>query len=148
VKAIDASKEISNLASIPRQLDHHSPLFSCGLILGCIVQLAAASTHLHSRGTQCLQQHRDRVVLMLGVLKCLGPTWAVAQCAVQQLRVVANMIFSSGTSDESFAATTNSSVRDSALDMGEMPDPLSWFDLFTPQEFEESILAFESTVQT
>jgi hypothetical protein len=144
VKTINASKEITNLASIPGQLDQHSPFFSCGLILSCIVQLAAASTHLHSSGSRCLQQHRDRVILILGVLKCLGPTWAVAHNAVQQLRVVANTIFSADSQEEC-VPTTNSSIHDSALDLGELPDSLSWFDLLAPGELEESLMAFSNT---
>jgi hypothetical protein len=137
IKTINASKEISDLASIPGQLDHHSPFFACGLILSCIVQMAAASTHIHSCGPKCFHQHRDRVVLVLGVLKRLSQTWPVARCAVQRLRVVANAIFvANDTPTEYVPEASISSAEDSALDMGEFPESLSWFDLFGSSGFD------------
>lgn len=65
IKAIAASKEISNLAAIPWPLELHTPFFVCALILACIVQLAAASLHRHQCGALCLSQHRDRVLLLV-----------------------------------------------------------------------------------
>lgn len=94
VKTIAASKGLSDLAAVPWPLDKHSPLFICGLILGCVVQLAAASTHQHQCGLSCLQQHRDRVVLMFSALKSLGEKWAIAQNAVSYLKGVAENVFS------------------------------------------------------
>jgi hypothetical protein len=68
IKALAASKSLSSLATIPWPLDRHSPFFVCGLVLGSIIQLAAASVHMHQCRLNCLQQHRDRIVLMLGAL--------------------------------------------------------------------------------
>jgi hypothetical protein len=144
IKTINASKEISDLASIPGQLDQHSPFFACGLILSCIVQMAAASTHLHSCGPKCLHQHRDRVILILGVLKRLSQTWPVARTAVQRLRTVANNIFlANETRTEYIPEAASSSADDSALDMGEFPESLSWFDLLGTSGFEISSSSFQ-----
>jgi hypothetical protein len=143
IKIINASKEISDLASIPGQLDQHSPFFACGLILSCIVQMAAASTHLHSCGPKCLHQHRDRVILILGVLKRLSHTWPVARNAVQRLRIVANAIFVvDDTRTEYIPEASISSADDSALDMGDLPESLSWFDLLGTSGFEISSSSF------
>lgn len=142
IKAIAASKELSNLAAIPVDPTQHSPYFSCGLILGCIVQLAVASIHLHTCGSQCLQQHRDRVMLMLGVLNRLGRTWAVAQNAVGHIRTVANAVFSPHQSTASDQSICESSLPDSGVDFGDLPSNASWFDLFSPNEFREELLAF------
>ncbi|CAI6339111.1 unnamed protein product [Periconia digitata] len=95
IKAIAASKDLSNLATIPWPLERHSPFFICCLVLGCVVQLAACSTHVHQCGLDCLQQHRDRVVLMLGALQRLGEIWPLAHNAVQCLKSAAETIFAS-----------------------------------------------------
>jgi hypothetical protein len=41
VKAVAASKELSNLAALPWCVTVHSPFFTCGLIFGCIVQVGS-----------------------------------------------------------------------------------------------------------
>ena len=83
------------------------------------MQLAAASIHVHSCGFNCLQQHRDRVVLMLGALKHLAQKWAVAHNALHHLRIVADAILSYQKVSDVLAG---SSVHDSGIDVGELPE--------------------------
>jgi hypothetical protein len=130
IKAIAASKSLSNLATIPWPLDRHSPFFVCGLVLGCIIQLAAASVHMHQCGLDCLQQHRDRVVLMLGALQRLGERWTLAGNAVRCLKNVADIVFSINDEDGT-SSSQACSFRDSAIDSGDATSNLMWFDMFT-----------------
>jgi hypothetical protein len=130
IKAIAASKSLSNLATIPWPLDRHSSFFVCGLVLGCIIQLAAASVHMHQCGLNCQQQHRDRVVLMIGALQRLGERWTLAGNAVRCLKSVAEIVFS--TNDEDSTSSSQAcSFRDSAIDNGDATSNLMWFDMFT-----------------
>lgn len=135
IKAIAASKSLSNLATVPWPLDRHSPFFICGLVLGCIIQLAAASIHLHQCGLDCLQQHRDRVVLMVGALQRLGERWALARNAVRCLKNVAEIVFSTYDEDGSLSSQAHS-FRDSAIDEGDNASNPMWFDLFSVDELQ------------
>lgn len=132
VKAVAASKELSNLAALPWCVTVYSPFFTCGLILGCIVQLSACSSHARS----CLQQHRDRVTLMIGALKTLGETWAVARNAVGHLMKVAKGIFC--CSGEATPVNACDDVGDGMLDMPE----LTWFDLFSLDDMTVDVSGF------
>lgn len=139
VKAIAASKDLANLATVPWPLDRHSPFFVCGLALGCIVQLAAASVHVHRGGLDCLQQHRDRVVLMLGALQRLGEQWILAQNATRCLKAVAETIFS--MHGDSASSPRAASFQDSALaDSDSMEHNPLWFDLFSMDEIPDGFL--------
>ena len=135
IKAIAASKQLSNLAAIPWELDLHTPFFICGLILGCIVQLAAASLHRQQRGYVCLDQHRDRVLLLIGALKFLGQKWTVAESALHCLRVIADSIFTTRADLQ-----TEFTVQNDRFVTGEDFSNMSWFDLFTPEEVQRSQL--------
>ncbi|GAB7358608.1 hypothetical protein MBLNU230_g3839t1 [Neophaeotheca triangularis] len=137
IKAIAASKNLSNLATIPWPLERHSPFFVCGLVLGCIIQLAAGSIHLHQCGLDCLQQHRDRVVLMLGALQRMGETWVLAQNAVRCLKTVAETVFSAG-SDDGATSSQARSFLDSAMDDGEGASNPLWFDLFSMDNMQNN----------
>lgn len=140
IKAIAASKNMSNLATVPWPLDRHSPFFVCGLVLGCIIQLAAASVHLHQRGLDCLQQHRDRIVLMIGALQRLGERWTLARNAVRCLKSVADIVFSTNE-DNSTVNSQACSFRDSAVDDNDDDDGTSnpmWFDLFSADNLQSN----------
>ncbi|KAM0696687.1 hypothetical protein Q7P36_003936 [Cladosporium allicinum] len=137
IKAIAASKNLSNLATIPWPLERHSPFFVCGLVLGCIIQLAAGSIHLHQCGPDCLQQHRDRVVLMLGALQRMGERWMLAQNAVRCLKIVAEAVFSAG-SDDGATSSQARSFLDSAMDDGEGASNPLWFDLFSMDNMQNN----------
>lgn len=128
LKAIAASKELSNLATLPWPVEHQSPFFICGLVLGCIVQLAAGTTHVQHGSADCLQQLRERVVLMLGALQRLGEVWPLASNAVRALRPVAETVFT--RRKQGPPSSNASSFHDSVLDIntGDASDML-WFDL-------------------
>ena len=136
IKAIAASKNLSNLATIPCPLERHSPFFVCGLVLGCIIQLAAGSIHMHQCGLDCLQQHRERVILVLGALQRMGERWALAQNAVRCLKVVAENVFSAGSDDG--ASSQARSFLDSAMDDGETASNPLWFDLFSMDNMQNN----------
>lgn len=136
IRAIAASRILSNLATVPWPLEQHSPFFICGLVLGCVVQLAAGSIHLHQCRLDCLQHHRDRVVLMLAALQRLGETWPLAANSVRSLKAVARIVFS--TRDED-AFSASCSFGDSAMDVNEnFSNPL-WFDLFSLDDMQSNM---------
>jgi hypothetical protein len=137
VKAIAASKSMANLATVPWPLDRHSPFFICGLVLGCIIQLAAASVHLHQCGLDCQQQHRERVVLMTGALQRLGERWALARNAVRCLKGVAEIVFSTYDEDGSLSSQAQS-LQDSAIDDGDGSSNTMWFDLFSVDDLQSN----------
>jgi hypothetical protein len=137
IKAIAASKNLSNLTTIPWPLERHSPFFVCGLVLGCIIQLAAGSIHLHQCGPDCLQQHRDMVVLMLGALQRMGERWTLAQNAVRCLKIVAEVVFSAGGND-GVTLSEARSFLDSAMDDGETTSNPLWFDLFSMDDMQNN----------
>ena len=136
LKAIVASKELSNLATVPWPVERHSPFFICGLLLGCIVQLAAAITHISQRGLVSLQGHRDRVVLMLGALQRLSEIWTLAGNAVRSLRAIAETGF---TRRHEEPPSDTSSFQDSAMDVGgDECAGLMWLDLFADDDMQNT----------
>ncbi|KAL1588605.1 hypothetical protein WHR41_02730 [Cladosporium halotolerans] len=138
IKAIAASKNIANLASVPWPLEKHSPFFICALVLGCVVQLAAGSMHLHQCGLDCLQQHRDRVVLMLGALQRLGEMWPLAANAVRPLKTIAGIVLSARNEE---VPSEPCSFQDSAIDPNESFNDMLWFDLFSAEDMQNNMLA-------
>ena len=132
IKAINASKNLSNLAAVPWPLDQHSPFFICSLVLSCVVQMAAGFTHSNQCGLDCLQHHRDRVILMLGALQRLGGRWALARNAVHCLKPAAEVVFSSQNRNE---LSNCENIRGSFLDIRLDLANSSWFDLL----FTESV---------
>ncbi|KAE9365831.1 hypothetical protein N431DRAFT_418679 [Stipitochalara longipes BDJ] len=116
-KAIDASKQISNLAALRTTIQTHTPFFSCGLVLGTVVQLSASILH----GRVCVQQHHDRVALMIGILKSLSISWPYAEVVLPQLKkVAAEVFFSRSEHQENFSAVRvegdNAELENSWLD--------------------------------
>jgi Fungal specific transcription factor domain/Fungal Zn(2)-Cys(6) binuclear cluster domain len=89
IKATEASKQLSNLAALRLPVQNHTPFFICGLVLGAVVQLSACSIHAGN----CLEQHRDRVTLMIGVLKSLSQTWAFSLIVLREIKKVAAEVF-------------------------------------------------------
>lgn len=119
VKAMAASKDLANLAALP--MEKHSPFFICGLVFACIVQLSACSAY--PRNTT--PQNRDRVALLIGVLKSFSRHWAIAQYVSGQLKRAANEIFF----PKADAATVPTrSPYDSGVDLTTFPSDLSWLD--------------------
>lgn len=137
LKAIAASKELASLATLPWPVGRHSPFVICGLVLGCIVQLAAGIAHSQQYGLDGLQQHRDRVVLMLGALQGLSDIWKLAKNAVTSLRAIADTVFTRRNQEP--PASDSSSFHDSAMDIGSGAfSDLSWFDLFSADEMQNT----------
>ncbi|KAG9195049.1 hypothetical protein G6011_00169 [Alternaria panax] len=77
VKAIEASKIISMLAALRSTTQRHTPLFVYPLALAAVVQLSIGAMHDKS-SRRCLDQHSDRVKLLLGVLKSMSRQWPAA----------------------------------------------------------------------
>ncbi|KAK4501255.1 hypothetical protein PRZ48_007062 [Zasmidium cellare] len=121
VKAMSASKDLANLATLP--MEKNSPFLICGLVFACIVQLSACSAYPRST----TQQNRDRVALLIGVLKSLSRNWAIAQYVSGQLKRAANEIFNPRSEVNT---APSSSSYDSAVDLGSFPTDVSWLDLF------------------
>lgn len=87
MKVTAASQGLSDLAAL-RCAHDHTPFLACGLIMGSLVQLSICSLH----ASHCITQHRERVMLMIGVLKSLGRMWPLAQRGLTQVRMYAKEV--------------------------------------------------------
>ena len=87
MKVTAASQGLSDLAAL-RSGNDHSPFLACGLIVGSLVQLSVCSLH----ASHCITQHRERVMLMIGVLKSLARMWPLAQRGLTQVRTYAKEV--------------------------------------------------------
>lgn len=87
MKVTAASQGLSDLAAL-RSAQDHTPFLACGLIMGSLVQLSVCSLH----ASHCITQHRERVMLMIGVLKSLGRIWPLAQRGLTQVRSYAKEV--------------------------------------------------------
>jgi hypothetical protein len=87
MKVTAASQGLSDLAALRCSHDH-TPFLACGLIMGSLVQLSVCSLH----ASHCITQHRERVMLMIGVLKALGRVWPLAQLGLSQVRTYAKEV--------------------------------------------------------
>lgn len=123
-KALAASKDLANLASLP--MDRYSPFFICGLVFACVVQLSACSAY--PRGST--EQNRDRVALLIGLLKSLSQHWSIAQYVSQQLRRAANEIFNPRPEAATTPQSSGGSTYDSGIDVTIFPSDMSWLDVF------------------
>ncbi|KAF2485574.1 hypothetical protein BDY17DRAFT_315882 [Neohortaea acidophila] len=81
MKVTAASQGLSDLAAL-RCAHDHTPFLASGLIVASLVQLSICSLH----ASHCITQHRERVMLMIGVLKSLGRIWPLAQSGLTQVR--------------------------------------------------------------
>ncbi|GIZ47584.1 hypothetical protein CKM354_001067200 [Cercospora kikuchii] len=121
-KALSASKELTNLASLP--VERYSPFFICGLVFACVVQLSACSAYPKAT----TEPNRDRVALIIGVLKSLSRNWSIATYVGQQLKKAAHEIFHPRAET---ASVQSASSYDSAIgDMTGFAPDMSWFDMF------------------
>ncbi|CRG84239.1 hypothetical protein PISL3812_01551 [Talaromyces islandicus] len=82
IKATEASKQLSDFISICPAVHRHTPFVVSALVLCGMVQLATCSNH----SNECLDHHRNRVILVLGCLKNLRRTWTVAGPAYHHVR--------------------------------------------------------------
>ncbi|CAG9947511.1 unnamed protein product [Clonostachys rosea f. rosea IK726] len=128
IKAIEASKHMSNLAALRVPVHKHTPFFICGIVFGVIVQLSACWV----RPARFQEQCRDSVSLIAGVLKTLSPTWALAQVT---LRKIKPMALEALTTRARQTKDKTGSPRDSGVDVSPpVTEPqindLPWLDFF------------------
>jgi hypothetical protein len=100
IKAIEASKLTSMLAALHTSNPQHTPFFVYPLALAAVVQLSVSAIHAKSSNV-CLEQHRDRIQVMLGVLKSLGRHWSTADTVLRKLKKVAFLVFQKSRNDSS-----------------------------------------------
>jgi len=98
VKAIEASKTLAMLAALRTPTQKHTPLFVYPLALAAVVQLSIGAMHDKSP-RRCLDQHADRVKLLLGVLKSMSRQWSAAGIVLRTLKRVASAVFRSSSVD-------------------------------------------------
>ncbi|PGH11180.1 hypothetical protein AJ79_05022 [Helicocarpus griseus UAMH5409] len=91
-KALEAANGIVTLGSIRSPLLKHTPFFICGLVLGAVVQLCACSVNV---GTS-IEPRRDRLALIVGELKALDRTWALAHQVMWHIKMLAREVLEIG----------------------------------------------------
>lgn len=133
VKATNASKELSNLAAVRVPVQKHTPFFVCGLVLGAIVQLSACTVGAGG------EQHRDRITLIIGLLKSLSRNWAISGHVLQEIKKVASEVLQTGTHPTPNQRQMQTNY-DSGISMQSSPDNstswLSMLGMFENQEFQ------------
>tara|TARA_R110002003_G_scaffold505_7_gene20178 strand:- start:21020 stop:22528 length:1509 start_codon:yes stop_codon:yes gene_type:complete len=133
IKAVEASKTISMLAALRTPVQRHSPFLMYPIALAAVVQLSISAIHARS-SSGCLEQHSDRVKLMLGVLKALGRHWSSADQILRTLKKAASAVFRSPRLEPSYALQ-----QDDPMDSGiDTCPPISldndWLDAFVLQD--------------
>ncbi|RMZ69291.1 c6 transcription factor [Pyrenophora seminiperda CCB06] len=117
IKAIEASKTISMLAALRAPVQRHSPFFVYPLALAAVVQLAIGAIHAKSL-SGCLEQHSDKIKLMLGVLKTMGRHWAAAESVLRVVKKMACAVFRDGRrAAESSPALRRDEAMDNCVDV-------------------------------
>ncbi|KAF2711399.1 hypothetical protein K504DRAFT_373872 [Pleomassaria siparia CBS 279.74] len=135
IKAIDASKTLSMLAAFRSPVQRHTPFFIYPLALGAIVQFSVSTMHSRS-SSSCLEQHRDRIKLILGVLKSLGRHWSVAEAILRTLKRVALTVFRPSRSEDEVFVQQDVSA-DTAIDpYSNETIGGSWLDSFEFQDLQ------------
>lgn len=109
VKAVEASKTIAMLAALRTPTQKHTPLFVYPLALAAVVQLSIGAMHDKS-SRRCLDQHGDRVKLLLGILKSMSRQWSAAGIVLRTLKRVASAVFRSPSVDSPSSAVTPSAT--------------------------------------
>lgn len=92
IKTISAANKLSSLATLEVSVQQHTPLFVCGIVLDAVVQLSACSV----QACECIEPHRDRITLAIGILKTLSQTWPISHKAMQQVKSVARSVLAIG----------------------------------------------------
>ncbi|ODH52373.1 hypothetical protein GX48_01436 [Paracoccidioides brasiliensis] len=87
-KALEAANGMVALGSIRSPLLRHTPFFICGLVLGAVVELCACSVNV---GTT-IEPRRDRIALIVGELKALDRTWALAHQVMWHIKMLAREV--------------------------------------------------------
>jgi len=85
LKAIEAAKQLANLAALHASTMKRTPFFVFAVVFGAIVQLSAFSQQaLASR-----EHFRDRISLIMGILKSSASTWTFSGVVLRKLRKIA-----------------------------------------------------------
>lgn len=85
IKAIEASRRISDAVSICPNVPKHTPFVIPALVLCGMIQLATSIKHTE----ECFDHHYNRVILILGCLKSTKRIWSLADAAYDRLRTSA-----------------------------------------------------------
>jgi hypothetical protein len=131
VKATNASKELANLAAVRVPVQKHTPFFVCGLVLGAIVQLSACSANAGS------EQHRDRVTLIIGLLKSLSRNWAISGQVLVQVKKVASEVLQTSNLSSPSVSQQDNTAYDSGISIGNSPSNTSWLSMLNMVENQE-----------
>lgn len=134
-KATDASKELSNLAALRCPVQKHTPFFICALVVASVVQLAACTLH----NCRCMYQHRDRITLVVGLLKSLSSNWACAGSVLVKIKRIAAKVLKSEHCTMTVASTQCDSCTDSGLGSSIGLEDLPWLEFFD----DPTIMSFE-----
>ncbi|KAK2744915.1 hypothetical protein FQN55_006477 [Onygenales sp. PD_40] len=95
-KALEAANGIVALAALRKPLLKHTPFFICGLVLSAVVQLCAWSI----TATGAVEPRRDRLALIVGELKSLDRTWALAHQVMCHIKRLAREVLEIGVQSE------------------------------------------------
>ncbi|KAG9706060.1 hypothetical protein KCU73_g17818, partial [Aureobasidium melanogenum] len=99
---------------------------------GAIVQLSACSANA---GTE---QHRDRVTLIIGLLKSLSRNWAISGHVLQQVKKVASEVLrTSILASPEVIQPQYGSAYDSGISMKTSPENTSWLAMLNMVENQE-----------
>jgi len=134
-KATDASKELSNLAALRCPVQKHTPFFICTLVIASVVQLAACTLH----NCRCMYQHRDRITLVVGLLKSLGSNWACAGSVLVKIKRIAAKVLKSEHCTMTVASTQCDSCTDSGVGTSIGTEDVPWMEFFD----DPTVMSFE-----
>lgn len=134
-KATEASKELTNLAALRCPVQKHTPFFICGLVLASVVQLAACTLH----ACRCMYQHRDRITLVVGLLKSLSANWACAASVLVKIKKIAAKVLRSDYTALKPTSTQCDNCTDSGIGTSSGTEEAPWLEFFD----DPAVMAFE-----
>ncbi|KAL5380351.1 hypothetical protein DPSP01_007925 [Paraphaeosphaeria sporulosa] len=138
IKAVDASKILSMLAAFRLPVQRHSPFLIYPLALAAIVQLSISAAHVRS-SRQCIEQHSDRVKLILGVLRSFSRHWPIAGVVLRALNKMALVVFQPPRNGRS-SPTELDTLIGNGIDSGQnatVAPGSPWMESFDVQDLQE-----------
>ncbi|KAL1958806.1 hypothetical protein VTO42DRAFT_3643 [Malbranchea cinnamomea] len=118
-KAVKAANSLATLATLrSSSVIKHTPFFICALVLSAVVQLCTCSI----RAELSVEPRRDRIALIIGELKTLNHTWAIARRVMQQIKAVAREVLEIGVRPRSSLAA----IEDRGPDISAMISSDMW----------------------
>jgi hypothetical protein len=134
-KAIDASKTLTMLAAFRIPVQRHTPFFVYPLALSAVVQLSVSTMHSRSSST-CLEQHRDRIKLILGLLKSLSRYWSIAETILRALKKVALAVFQPSHNEHTGPIQQDGSMNNAVDPYSSGATGCMWFENFDLQDLQ------------